>query len=264
MAKVNFNDVPNQREERANSSNGVGFFSSLKDDGDETIVRFMHDTTDSFDIASVHNVTVGGRFRKVNCLRDSMSESLSSCPLCETGEKLQTRIFIHLIEYTKGQNGEVVANPKVWERSIAYATKLKDFMEDYSPLSDYVFKVKRRGAKGSMDTTYSIVPLNPTQYPSSMFPKLEDAFKDYNVIGRVILDKNADEMRSYVQTGDFPVNTVKKEETRPETPIQSSTPSTNTWGTTTNTTTSWSTPAQTRAPWEAPVSNEPKSPSRFF
>ena len=262
MAKVNFNDVANQREDRANFSNGVGFFNSLKDDGDETIVRFMHDDVYSFDIASVHNLSIGGKFRKVNCLRGSMSEPLSTCPLCEAGEKLQTRIFIHLIEYTKGQNGEVVATPKVWERSIAYATKLKDFMEDYTPLSDYVFKVKRRGAKGSMDTTYSIVPLNPAQYPTSMFPKQEDAFKDYTVIGKVVSDKSAEEMQAYLQTGEFPDSTSKKVD-RTSSETASNIP-TSSWGTPTNVKTPWEASSQSRAPWEAPLSSEPKSPTRFF
>jgi len=52
MAKISFEEA--QSNVNSNST-GIGFFS-LADDGDEAIVRILHDSTDSFDIVTVHEV----------------------------------------------------------------------------------------------------------------------------------------------------------------------------------------------------------------
>lgn len=181
----------------------VGFFG-LKNDNDEAIVRFMHDNTDSFDILTVHNVNVGGKYRKVNCIRDP-HEPIENCPLCLTGTQIQQRIFIHLLEYTKNERGEVVATPKVWERSMQYASTLKSFIDNYGPLSDVLFKVVRHGAAGNMKTTYEILPIiNKTVYRDDIYVKNEAAFDNYKTIGSIVMDKTMDELNAFIDTGVFP------------------------------------------------------------
>ena len=72
MAKVNFNNLDEAELNGGNnngSGNDVGFFT-LKNDNDEAVVRFMCDSTDDFEILTVHDVQIGQRYRKVNCIRD--------------------------------------------------------------------------------------------------------------------------------------------------------------------------------------------------
>ena len=77
----------------------VGYFS-LRDDGDETLVRFAYSDPSEFEVYTVHPVTIDGRFRKVNCIND-LRAGVHSCPLCAAGVQLQQKFYIRLIEYTR-------------------------------------------------------------------------------------------------------------------------------------------------------------------
>ena len=201
MAQVKFSDV-NTNEQYSNTSQ-VGFFG-LKNDNDEAIVRFMHDSTDSFDILTVHNIAINGKYRKVNCIRDP-HEPIEKCPLCQNGTQIQQRLFIHLIQYIKDERGIIVPVPKVWERSMQYASTLKSFIDNYGPLSDMLFKVVRHGAAGNMKTTYEILPImNKTVYRDDIYVKNAEAFNDYKVLGSIVMDKDYSELNSYITTGVFP------------------------------------------------------------
>ena len=105
MAQINFNNI--QTSENG-TSNGVGFFQ-LKNDGDEAIVKFAHDTVDSFELLTTHDVSVNGKFKKVNCVR-SPHEPLENCPLCAKGQRVSQRIFIHLVQYVQDETGKIIKN----------------------------------------------------------------------------------------------------------------------------------------------------------
>lgn len=201
MAQIKFEDIQD-----VGVSNGpvnqVGFFS-LKNDGDEAIVRIMHDSTDSFDIVSTHAIQVNGKYRRVNCCR-TPREPVESCPLCASGNPSQQRFYIHLIQYTRNENGQVVAEPKVWERSLAYATTIKNLIVEYGPLSNLIFKIKRSGAAGSMDTKYTIMYANPQMYPENIYPPVPGAFDGYKAIGNVVMDKSIQDIIYFVTNGNFP------------------------------------------------------------
>ena len=94
MAKVNFNNLDEVEQSTSNNGPGsdVGFFT-LKNDNDEAIVRFVCDSTDDFEILTVHDVQIGQRYKKVNCIRDPR-EPLDNCPLCKSGAKISNRFFI--------------------------------------------------------------------------------------------------------------------------------------------------------------------------
>ena len=197
MAKINWNDFQAraaEMEARQQQMNGpyVGFFT-LKNDGDEAIVRIMHDSPEDFDIVAVHQTTVDGKFRNVSCLR-SPSDPMDMCPFCAANKKFATRLYIHLIQYVRDENNQIVAQPKVWERSTAYAKQLAEYINEYGPLSDMIFKIKRSGAKGSMDTTYTIIPANAKLYPENIYVKDAEALADYQALGHAVLDKNYEEM----------------------------------------------------------------------
>lgn len=199
MAKISYENVQ-QQSENTNTSN-VSYFS-LKNDGDEAIVRIMHDSVDTFDIHTVHTVKVNDKFRKVECIREP-HQPLNACPLCEGGEKIQQRIYIQMIQYVV-DNGQIVPKAVVWERPAStYAKKLKALIDEYGVLSDYIFKVKRNGAAGSMDTSYELMLGHPNLYPNDKYPKV-NLFEGYNSLDHAVMNKGYNDMVTFINTGNFP------------------------------------------------------------
>lgn len=213
MAYVDFNALNAENTNKSNMKNdssSVGFFK-LANDKDEAIVRFMHDDVQSFEILGTHSVQVNGKFRRINCIRTPM-QPVDNCPICAKGEKIDYRFFIHLLQYVNNPDGSVSVEPKVWERSLSYATKLKEYLNNYGPLSDIVCKIVRHGVAGDMKTDYEIIPnLNKQIYRDDIFVKKTGYFDDFKALGRMVLNKTADEINHYLSTGDFPV--VEKSET---------------------------------------------------
>ena len=200
MARVTFEEATEMQN--AINPNYVESFA-LKNDGDEALVRFMHDDVSSFDIVTTHNVTINGKFRSVNCLRNPR-DPMENCPLCATGANTQNVMFIHLIEYRVGENGTIVPVPKVWARGLSYATRIKSLINEYGPLSQCLFKIHRNGAAGSRDTSYDILFAPDRIYPSQNYPIPEGAFKDYSATGTIVLDKSFEDLTVFVNTGRMP------------------------------------------------------------
>ena len=168
----------------------VGFFS-LKDGG-ETFIRFAFSSPAELKIYTTHQTTINGKFRRVACLR-TFKEPISNCPLCAAGDKIQTKVYLPLIEYTRDENENLKAEAKIWERSVSYLQNLADFAEDYGDLRSVVFKVKRRGAK--LDTVYNLLPANPQIYNEELYVKDFSAFEGYDVLGGPLLNYDFDKMK---------------------------------------------------------------------
>lgn len=212
MAQIAYEQI---NQESTYSPNNVGFFF-LQNDGEEAIVRFAHDSIMDFDIQTVHNVTVNGKYRNVSCLRDP-HEPLEKCPFCANGFKLNQRFYIHLVQYSMDSAGNIVAEPKVWERSVQYANTLKSYIDNYGPLSDLICKIIRHGAKGDMKTTYEIVPnLSKQLYPDNIYVKDMSAFEGYTSLGTVVMDKSYDDCLQYVNTKAFPQAPVQQQAAAPQ------------------------------------------------
>lgn len=193
MASFNYQEFQNQSKPNNQKQQGnyVSYFD-LKQDGEEAIVRFMYNSPEEFNIFTVHPIQVDGKWRKVDCL-NTPHES-DKCPLCMAGNKAQKRFFIKLLHYVKDENGNVKAIPKIWERSTAYVSQLKNLMDEYGPLSDNLFKIKRNGAKGSVDTTYVIMYSSPAAYKPDVYIKDTKPFENFTFNKGFILNKTADEM----------------------------------------------------------------------
>ena len=210
MAKVNFNNVDELENQNQGGGSGsdVGFFT-LRNDNDEAVVRFMCDSTDDFEILTVHDVQIGSKYRKVNCIRDPR-EPLDNCPLCKSGARINNRFFIKMIQYDKTTDpasGAVKIVPKamIWERSTAYAKTLKSYLDNYGPLSDVICKVIRHGKAGDMQTTYEIVPnLSKAVYKDEIYVKDPTLFGDFEAFGTIVMDRTADEMNYFLASGEFP------------------------------------------------------------
>lgn len=187
----------------------VGFFS-LKEDGDEAVVRFAQDSTEQFHLVTVHSVEVDGKFRRVSCLRTGR-EPLSKCPLCESKDanisRVHDKMYVKLIQYTTDASGHVVAQAKVWERPAYFSKTLESYFREYGPLSESVFKIKRHGKKGDTKTTYDILYANPVIYKSEIYVKDFSAFDDFAINKFFYNERTADEMRVFLQTGKFPEKT---------------------------------------------------------
>ena len=190
------------------TSSAVGFFS-LKNDGEEAIVRIMCDSMADLEIMTVHPVTVGNSAfpnRQVNCLR-SPRDPLEMCPLCASGEKVRQKVFIKMLQYDPITK---VATPVVWDRvASVFAPRIKSFIDNYGPLSHIMCKIIRHGT--GKNTIYDIIPnINPQEYNETNYPILPDAFKDFSVLGRMVMDKNAEDILTFMRTGSFPEKPVSQ------------------------------------------------------
>ena len=96
MAQLNFNNIQLSDNNNTQLSN-VSFFS-LKNDNDEAIVRFAHDSVDSFELLTTHDISYNGKFRKINCIR-TPKEPLENCPLCASGKDVKPQT----VEFYIGQ-----------------------------------------------------------------------------------------------------------------------------------------------------------------
>ena len=201
MGKIDYNVFKQQTTTTGNEKeNGrgprVGYFT-LRQDQDQAIVRFMIDSPDDFDIVAGHRKMIGGFNRMVNCIRD-VKDPIEDCPLCANGDKLEYKFYIHLIEYVRDEKGNIVAVPRVWERSTAYTKTFTNLINEYGPLSDSVFKVTRNGQKGSTNTTYDITYCRPEVYKPELYVKNESLFKDYKAVGNAVLDFSKEKLQDIV------------------------------------------------------------------
>ena len=209
MAYVNFNDINFNAEGNFGSNNVNIKFFSLKQNKESAVVRFIQNTTDDFEIVGVHEVEIqtqnGVSKRKVNCLR-SANDPIEKCPFCETSQKLQRKFFVHLVRYDQTANG-ITCTPMVWERPLSFAQDLANKITTYGPpLSNHVFKITRNGAPGDTKTSYTVDYLPANNFPESVYPKMEDAFANYNAVGGIVLNKTAEDMIAFVRDGRFPMN----------------------------------------------------------
>lgn len=207
MAKVNFENLPQDNGQGGGYSNSQVSFLNVAD-GEEVIVRIICDTTDDFDIHTVHNVEMAGYQygRRMNCLRQP-HEPMDMCPLCAAGKKIQQKMFIRLIQYVPDNTGRIIPQAKVWERSVNDrnfgARALKGYIDNYGPLSEMVCKIIRRGS--GLNTEYQFIPnLNPQVYRPELYVKDTSLFGDYSPLGSAILNKTAEEYSIFLTTGQFP------------------------------------------------------------
>ena len=204
MAQIDFKTLKDRLQSRSTASASfersegprVGYFS-LKNDKDKTIVRFMVDSTADVFIIAGHRLNVGGRQRLVSCKRDPR-DPVEACPACAAGKRLQYRVYVPLIEYTRDDSGNIVATPRVWERPSSFMDTIENKIEEYGPLKDVLFRVTRNGEKGSTDTTYSIDYCRPEVYKPELYPVDAAAFDGFKVIGTMVPDFDYDKLEEIV------------------------------------------------------------------
>lgn len=206
MAKYNleeFEQLNQNKKSNGTKRSNVGYLNSLKNDGDEVVVRFACHSLREIEIVDVHKIQVNGNYRNVECLRNAL-DPIDTCPLCQSNNKVFTRAFIKLIDYVKNENGTVEPQPKIWETTTTVARKLKSFFEEYGDLTQYIFKIKRSGIKGSLKVNYDIIPTNPAIYKQELYIADFSDFETLDLTHHSYMVKDFNEMSEYVKTGNFP------------------------------------------------------------
>jgi hypothetical protein len=184
----------------------VGFFNNLQNDGDEVVVRFPYSTTDEFHIATVHTIKVGKIFRKISCLE-------KDCPLCAKKDRYQARFFCKILAYEKDDKQNIITKSYVWDRPIGFGKEIVDALDEGielglypagSKIEDVVFKIKRSGKHGDKGTTFKVQPANPNIYKPELYGKKFEDLKDCKIAGLFYMVKTADEIKTYLEKGEFP------------------------------------------------------------
>ena len=200
MGQIDFNTFKQNLQNNSNRNTNtndqprgkyVGYFS-LKNDKDQAIVRIMVDSPKQLKIMAIHRVTVGGRLRAVNCMRNP-SDPIDTCPFCAADKRLEYRVYIPIIEYTRDDQGKIVPRARMWERSALYADTITNLINNYGPLSDNIFKIVRNGEAGSKNTTYDIVYGLPSVYKAELYPKDESLFEGFELLGTHVVDATPEE-----------------------------------------------------------------------
>lgn len=190
MARINFNEVENYQ-----NNNGTDWLR-LQNDGDNTLVQFLFKDLDDLDVFSVHEVMVTGNDgnsvrRYVDCKRE-YNDPLNVCPLCESGNQPKPLIILSLYDHKDNK-------VKIWQRGKTFIKTLEAFLTQYPDLTKVVFRLVRNGAKGDQKTTYTLIPA------TDITPINIEEVDRPNLLGGFILDKSADEISTFLETGKFPV-----------------------------------------------------------
>ena len=188
MPRFNVNEADNY------GGSGAGQFFSLNDDGEVASVRFMYNGIDDIEAYAVHEVEIDGKRKAVNCIR-SYDEPKSKCPFCNANNFQRVKVYIPLYDV---ETGDV----KIWERGKKFIPKLTGVAARYAnsstPLVAHTFDIERHGKKNDAQTSYEIYETGVDK------TRLEDLPEMPEVLGTIILDKTADEMNYYLDTGSFP------------------------------------------------------------
>ena len=183
MASFNVNSADNY------GGQGGGGFFSIKNDKEVAHVRFLYNGIDDVQGHSVHEIELDGKKRYVNCLRE-YGDPVDVCPFCKAGHFVQVKYFVPLYN----MDADTI---QTWERGKKFGVKLTSMCSRYPNTVTHTFEIERNGKAGDTQTTYEI-------YETGETPNVTlDEFDVPNPLGTIILDKSADELQSFLDTGDF-------------------------------------------------------------
>ena len=230
MSTFNFNQyqqVVAQAQENANGNGTkVGYFR-LKDDGDIAIARINIGSTDDMSFASVHTIGANGRWLKVSCL-NPLGANNGSCALCTANaanpkgavSKAAKKLFIPMIVSYRdpaSATGYTAPAPVIWDRPAAFSRELANKLMIAGDLRNTLVLITRNGKAGDMQTTYSvdILPENHPVFKPEMIPADFSAFNNFNIARHSYWEKTAEEINTYLTTGQFPERTQATPQQQP-------------------------------------------------
>ena len=224
MSNSTFNFAQYQQiaaqEQTQSSGDGtkVGYFK-LKDDGDIAIARINLSSTDEFMFAAIHTLQVGGKWMKVSCL-NPLGMNTAGCPLCSANQanpkgsvgKSSKKIFIPMIvSYRDAQSatGYTPPTPVIWDRPASFSRELANKLMIAGNLKDVLVLITRNGKANDMQTTYSVdvLPAGHPVFKPEMIPADFSAFNNFNIAKHSYWEKTAEEINTFLATGQFPERT---------------------------------------------------------
>lgn len=182
MASFNVSDA-----DKVGVQGGSGFFS-LKNDKDVARVKFLFNDINDVKCHSVHQVEIDGKKRYVDCLRE-YGDPVDACPFCKAQKFVNMKYFIPLYNIDAD-------NTQIWERGRKFGSKLTSICSRYPNIVSHIFEIERNGKAGDTQTTYEI-------YETGEDGATLDDFEVQNPMGTIILQKSAEEMETYLNTGSF-------------------------------------------------------------
>ena len=205
-------------QEQAQSSNGgtkVGFFK-LANDGDIAVARINLSSTEEFMFAAVHTINTNGRWIKVSC-HNPLGMNGGGCALCSANQanpkgsisKSVRKMYIPMIvSYRDAQSttGYTPPMPVIWERPAQFSRELANKLTVAGNLQDVLVLITRNGKAGDMQTTYSVdvLPAAHPVFKPEMIPTDFSAFNNFNIAKHSYWEKTAEEINTFLATGQFP------------------------------------------------------------
>ena len=221
MSNSTFNFAQYQQiaaqEQSQSSGDGtkIGYFK-LSDDGDIAIARINLGSTDEFMFAAVHTLSVGGKWLKVSC-HNPLGMNNDGCALCSAYQanpkgsisKSAKKMYIPMIvSYRDAQSttGYTPPTPVIWERPAQFSRELANKLMVAGDLKSVLVLITRNGKKGDMQTTYSVDVLPETHpvFKPEMIPADFSAFNNFNIAKHSYWEKTAEEINTFLTTGQFP------------------------------------------------------------
>lgn len=213
-----YQDVVAQAQASGEGSAKVGYFK-LKDDGDIAIARINIGSTDDMNFASVHTLSMNGRWLKVSC-HNPLGMNGGSCALCSANasnpkgsiSKAAKKLFIPMLVSYRDPNaatGYTTPAPVIWDRPAAFSRELANKLMIAGDLRNTLVLITRNGKAGDMQTTYSvdILPESHPVFKPDMIPADFSAFNNFNIARHSYWEKTAEEINTYLTTGQFPERT---------------------------------------------------------
>jgi hypothetical protein len=204
MARITGKDAIKQAVKDFGGS-GVDFFT-LKEDGQEARVRFLHRDDQDMDVILVHELeTDDGKKRYVECTGDG-------CELCLSGkvDRPRLKLFLSLYDYTDQKL-------KVWDRGTQMIDMMLGYVEKMGNLDTYDFDIQRHGKKNDTKTQYQLFPHQPgpmiendkkTVVELPVKPDWYDGRRP-DVFGRFVYQWTGDEMKEYL-AANSPIDRSKR------------------------------------------------------
>ena len=178
-----FKKVKDYNEEK------FGGYFLLRNDMDSADVVFLYQSPDDVLVADVHYIKSADYSGYVHCCG-------RGCPACSKGIRTQTKLFIPLYNITADEI-------QFFDRSMRFEPQLQqDVFANYPNPSEFVFRITRHGAAGSVDTTYEIQAVGKNTFKPFAQILVEKGItlpEHYNTICREV---SAHELQNMLVSGD--------------------------------------------------------------
>ena len=186
MGRFSYEDA----DKYGGQSSGGSFFK-IENDMEVKRVRLLGKDMNDFPGYACHEVKIDGKRKLVNCLRE-YGDPVTVCPFCNDRMKQVAKLFIPLYNI---EDEEV----QIWERGKSFFPVLSSYCTRHKNVVNYITDVERQGKPHDTNTRYM---LYESEEQSDEEVSLDD-FKDDipDIMGRYILDKTADEMDYFLDSG---------------------------------------------------------------